>query len=48
MKKQAVMLKNLEESDEFYDLLSICHAQVLQNLSTRRGPRRSSSKADMK
>ena len=28
MKKQAVMLKNLEKSDEFYDLLSVYHAQV--------------------
>lgn len=28
MKKQAVMLKNLEKSDEFYDLPSIYHAQM--------------------
>lgn len=46
--KKAVMLKNLEMSDKFYDLLSICHAQMSQNLRTRRGPRRSSSEADMK
>lgn len=28
MRKQAVILKNVEKNDEFYDLLSICHAQM--------------------
>lgn len=38
MKKQPVMLKNLEKSDEFYDLLGICHAQMSQNFRNGRGP----------
>lgn len=38
MKKQAVMLKkNLEKTDEFYDLLSICHTQMAPNFRTGRG-----------
>lgn len=42
------MPKNLERSVEFYDLLSICHAQMSWNLTTGRVPRQSSSEAERK
>lgn len=42
------MPKNLEKSVEFYDLLSICHAQMSWNLTTGRVPRQSLSEAERK